>query len=100
MNFFISLFDKVKAIFGGNDSNSRGSSSSPAEASNAGFFDKLVGTAKFAMKYFLGTVDPNLIKNLDKRWKIESEFSSYDPAFTKGLSHGTFVLKFPYVLYY
>ena len=80
MNFFISLFDKMKKIFGGGDNKteSTGSGSgdkkntSTTEASKVGLFDKLIGTAKFAMEYFLGTVDPNLITNLDKRWKAES----------------------------
>ena len=108
LNFFISLFDKMKKIFGGGDSKteSAGSGSgdkkntSTTEASKVGLFDKLIGTAKFAMEYFLGTVDPNLISNLDKRWKAESQFTSYKQEYTKGLTHGTYVLKFPYVLYY
>ena len=77
MNFFISLFDKMKKIFGGGDnrtesSGSGGGNTSTTEASKVGFFDKLIGTAKFAMEYFLGSVDPNLISSLDKRWKAES----------------------------
>lgn len=99
----------MKKIFGGGDGKTESAGSgngsgnkntSTAEASKVGLFDKLIGTAKFAMKYFLGTVDPNLISNLDKRWKEESHFTSYKNEFTKGLSHGTYVLKFPFVLYY
>lgn len=87
----------MREIYGGGKDKSSGGT---AKASEAGFFDKLIGTMRFAMKYFLGEVDPNLISNLDKRWQETSPFTSYTKDFTSGLSHGTFVLKFPYVLYY
>lgn len=105
LNFFINLFDKIKDIFGGskNASSSGGESgkNTPvAEANNAGFFDKLVGTAQFAMKYLLGSVSPNLVENLDKRWEVfKSQFGAFgNDEFLK--KHGKYVLRFPYMLYY
>lgn len=101
LNFFIKIFDKLGKMTSDNKQEGDGQNGQSGGSTGIkGFFKKLWGCMEFSINYLLGTIQPNFLGNISEELKgLNPAFGPYNTGdFLE--KHGSYVLKFPYTLYY
>ena len=101
INFFVDMMSNLTDLFKSDDNNGGGSQSKTKTDASA-LLKKITNTAWYAVKYMLGATTPNLYDDLSFGTLADVKFSSYNPSVYQNNKtyHGSFVMAFPYTMYY
>lgn len=106
INLFIDLMSNLTKMFAGDDKkNANGSSQGQQPAGKeeeVGLFKKITTAAWYTMKYMVGVTDPNFFDDLSFGTLAGVSFSSYQSSVYQNNKTypGSFVMAFPYTMYY
>ena len=106
INLFTDMMSNLTKMFVSDDKNntsgSSGSSQSATKDEEAGLFKKITTAAWYTMKYMVGATDPNLYDDLSFGTLTGIDFSSYQSSVYQNNKTypGSFVMAFPYTMYY
>lgn len=105
INLFTDMINNMTKLFSGEKDSSQGKAGTPQQVGTkeeTGIFKKLTEAAWYTMKYMVGATDPNFYDDLSFGTLVDLPFSSYkNEVYANNKTYpGSFVMAFPYTLYY